>query len=195
MQRNIKTLLFSIIPFFCLLCAIFGSIIFESAFAYADTATHIDREVDLALNKLYAGSPAARKLSRIASGILVFPSVVKGGLVVGGQYGKGALRQNGKTTGYFNTVSVSYGLQIGAQKFGYALFFLNEKALSYLRKSEGWEVGIGPTVAVVDAGLARSLSTSTAQDDIYAFFFDQKGLMAGISLEGTKITRINPDKK
>lgn len=176
-----------------LLLMVFTVFGFTPLTARADSAAHIDREVDLALEKLYSGSPAARELSRIAKGILVFPSVVKGGLLIGGQYGKGALREAGQTTGYYNTVSVSYGLQAGAQKFGYALFFINKEALRYLRKSNGWEIGIGPSVAVVDAGLARSLSTSTAKEDIYAFFFDQKGLMAGLALEGTKITRIHPE--
>lgn len=162
--------------------------------AQADTAAQIDRDVDLALDKLYTATPAAKELAKVAKGILVFPSVVKGGLIVGGQYGKGALRKEGKTAGYYNTAGLSYGLQAGAQKFGYALFFINEDALSYLRKSGGWEIGVGPSVVVVDSGLARSLTTTTAKDDVYAFFFDQKGLMAGIGLQGTKITEIQPDK-
>ncbi len=186
--QNILSVLFSLLT----LMALSTGFLSAPMAAHADKAAHIDREVDLALEKLYAGSPAAGKLSRIARGILVFPSVVKGGLLIGGQYGKGALREGGQTTGYYNTISVSYGLQAGAQKFGYALFFINEDALRYLRRSQGWEIGVGPSVAVVDAGLARSLSTSTAKEDIYAFFFDQKGLMAGIALEGTKITRISP---
>ncbi len=127
-------------------------------------------------------------------GILVFPHVIKGGLIVGGQYGEGALRVGGKTTGYFNTVSASYGLQAGAQSFGYALFFVDEASLQYLQKSEGWEIGVGPNVVVVDKGAARSLSTTTAKSGIYAFFFQQKGLMAGLGLQGSKITRITPDK-
>ena len=120
--------------------------------------------------------------------------MIKAGLVVGGQYGEGALLIDGKTAGYYNTVAASYGLQAGAQSFGYAMFLMNDGALSYLRKSEGWEIGVGPTVVVVDQGLSRSLTSSTAKDDIYAFFFDQKGLMAGIGLQGSKITRINPGK-
>ena len=160
--------------------------------AMADSAKQIDRDVDAALQKLYAQTPAAKELSKIAKGILVFPSIIKGGLIVGGQYGEGALRKGGKTAGYYNTVAASYGLQAGAQKFGYALFFTDEAALKYLDKSEGWEVGVGPTVVVVDEGAARSLSTTTAKEAIYAFFFDQKGLMAGIGIQGSKITKITP---
>jgi lipid-binding SYLF domain-containing protein len=162
--------------------------------AMAGSAAEIDKEVALALEKLYATSPAAVELSKVCKGILVFPDVVKAGLVVGGQYGEGALLVNGKTAGYFNTVAASYGLQAGAQTFGYAMFLMTDEALSYLEKSEGWEVGVGPSVVVMDEGMAKSLTTSTAKEDIYAFIFSQKGLMAGIGLQGSKITRISPDK-
>ena len=162
--------------------------------AVAGTAVEIDQEVGLALEKLYAGSPAAVELSKVAKGILVFPNVIKAGLVVGGQYGEGALLVEGKTSGYYNTVAASYGLQAGAQSFGYAMFLMTNEALAYLHKSEGWEVGVGPTVVVMDEGLAKSLTSSTAKEDIYAFIFGQKGLMAGIGLQGSKITKITPDK-
>jgi lipid-binding SYLF domain-containing protein len=161
--------------------------------AQADTAAEIDRDVDAAIQKLYASSPVAKDLAGIAKGILVFPNVVKGGFIVGGQYGKGALRVQGKTKGYYNTIAASYGLQAGAQSFGYALFFMTESALEYLKKSSGWEIGVGPSIVVVDAGVARSLTTSTAKEDIYAFFFGQKGLMGGLGVQGSKITQIVPD--
>lgn len=125
-----------------------------------------------------------------AVGILVFPGIVKGGFIVGGQYGEGALIKDGKTVAYYNTVAASYGLQAGLQKFGYALFFMTDSALKWLDKSDGWEIGVGPSIVVVDAGAATSLTSTTAQSDIYAFFFDQKGLMAGLGLQGTKITRL-----
>ena len=130
----------------------------------------------------------------LAKGILVFPDVLKAGLVVGGQYGEGALRVKGKTDGYYSTVAVSYGLQAGAQSFGYALIFLSDSALKYLQNSEGWEIGTGPSVVVVDKGMAGSLTTTSAKEDIYAFFFDQEGLMLGLGLQGTKITKITPDQ-
>jgi lipid-binding SYLF domain-containing protein len=161
--------------------------------ASADTAAEIDRNVDSALQQLYAKTPVAKELSKVAKGILVFPDVVKGGLMIGGQYGVGALRKGGKTVGYYKTVAASYGLQAGVQKFGYAMFLITQSALDHLRKSDGWEIGVGPSIVVVDAGLARSLTTSTAKKDIYAFFFEQKGLMAGMGLQGSKISRITPD--
>ncbi|MDH4230896.1 MAG: lipid-binding SYLF domain-containing protein [Nitrospirota bacterium] len=159
--------------------------------AFAATAVEIDRDVDAALEKLYAKNPAAKVLAEGAKGILVFPSIVKGGLIVGGQYGEGALRIDGKTDGYYNTGAVSYGLQAGAQSFGYALFFMTDEALEYLKKSNGWEFGSGPSIVIVDEGLAKSMTTTTLKSNIYEYFFDQKGLMAGLGLQGTKITRIN----
>ncbi|MCZ7565772.1 MAG: lipid-binding SYLF domain-containing protein [Burkholderiales bacterium] len=160
--------------------------------AKSPAAAEIDRNVDAALKSLYAKTPAAKTLARKAKGVLVFPSIVKGGLIVGAQYGKGALRKGGKTVAYYETVSASYGLQAGVQKFGYALFFMNDAALGYLDRSAGWEIGVGPSVVVVDAGMAKALTTTTLKDDVYAFFFDQKGLMAGLGLQGSKITRFHP---
>lgn len=164
----------------------------ETTIAHAASKVEIDRDVDSALQKLYESTPAAKVLSEKATAILVFPSIIKGGLIIGGQYGEGALREQGKTSGYYRSVALSYGLQAGAQTFGYALFFMNKEALDYLNKSEGWEVGVGPSIVVVDMGAAKALTTTTAKDDIYAFFFDQRGLMAGLGLQGTKITRIEP---
>jgi lipid-binding SYLF domain-containing protein len=154
----------------------------------------INQDVDAALAKLYREVPAAKRLAERAKAVLVFPSVLKGGLIVGGQYGEGALRKVGKTVGYYSTAAVSYGLQAGAQSFGYALFFMTDGALKYLDQSDGWEIGVGPSVVVVDQGMAKTLTTTTAKKDIYAFIFSQEGLMAGLGLQGSKITRIKPDR-
>ena len=160
----------------------------------ADTAAEIDNNVDNATQKLYARSAAAKELASIAKGILIFPNIVKGGLIVGGQYGEGALRRGGKTQGYYSSAAASYGLQAGVQSFGYAMFFMTDDALAYLKKSKGWEVGVGPSFVVVDDGMASSLTTTTAKEGIYVFFFDQKGLMAGMGIQGSKIEKIEPDK-
>lgn len=159
--------------------------------AGAASAGEIDRDATKALKKLYAKTPSAKALGEKAKAILIFPGITKGGLIVGGQYGEGALRQDGKTVGYYSSVAVSYGLQAGAQKFGYALFFMTDSAAKWLDRSDGWEIGTGPSVVVIDKGAAGSLTTTSAQAEIYAFFFDQKGLMAGLGLQGTKITRIS----
>jgi lipid-binding SYLF domain-containing protein len=159
--------------------------------AAAASAAQINYDVKIALEKLYAKSPSARTLGEQAKGILVFPGIVKGGFIVGGQYGEGALLKGGKTVGYYNTVQASYGYQAGLQKYGYALFFMTDNGLDYLKKSDGWEVGVGPSVVVVEKGAATSLTTTTAKANIYAFFFDQKGLMAGLGVQGSKITRLD----
>jgi len=160
----------------------------------AATAGEIDRDVDGALQTLYRTTPAAKNMAKIAKGVLVFPDIIKAGLIVGGQFGEGALRVGGKTTGYYRTAAASYGLQAGAQSFGYALFFIDNEGLAYLKNSNGWEIGVGPSVVIVDEGVARSLTTTTAKSGIYAFIFQQKGLMAGIGIQGSKITKINPGK-
>ncbi len=157
----------------------------------AASAAEINRDAAAALRALYAGTPAAKELGAKAKGILVFPSIIKAGFIVGGQYGEGALRKGDKTVAYYNTVAASYGLQVGAQQFGYALFFMSASALKYLDKSDGWEIGSGPSIVIVDEGTARALTTTTAKSEVYAFFFSQKGLMAGLGLQGTKISRIN----
>ena len=158
---------------------------------FAASGAELDREVDSALATLLAKSESAKVLAEKAKAILVFPAITKAGFIVGGQYGQGALRENGKTVGYYSSVAASYGLQAGIQKFGYALFLMTDSARQYLDRSDGWEIGVGPSIVVVDVGAAGSLTTTTAKSEIYAFFFSQKGLMAGLGLQGTKITRIN----
>ena len=159
--------------------------------AGAAPPAQIDREVDTALATMYATMPGARDLSSQARAVLVFPAIVKAGFLFGAQYGEGALRRQGRTAGYYNTVAASYGFQAGVQSFGYALFFMTDDALRYLDASGGFELGIGPSIVVLDAGAARALTTSTARSDIYAVFFDHRGLMAGGGLQGSKISRID----
>ena len=158
--------------------------------ARAGSAEEMNQDVKSALKKLYAESTTAKTLGEKAKGILVFPAIAKGGFLVGGQYGEGALLKGGETAGYYNTVQLSYGLQVGLQKYGYALFLMTDSAMEWIDKSDGWEIGVGPTIVVVDTGAASSATTTTLQSEIYAFFFDQKGLMGGLGLQGTKITKI-----
>ncbi len=158
--------------------------------ARAASAAGIDADVDAALMKLYEQQPVAKMLAQKAVAILVFPNMVKAGFVVGAQYGEGSLREKGRTVGYYNSVAASYGLQAGAQTFGYALFLMTNSAVHYLNRSGGWEIGVGPSIVVVDEGMARALTSTTLKSDVYAFIFDQKGLMAGIGLQGSKITKI-----
>jgi lipid-binding SYLF domain-containing protein len=158
--------------------------------ARAASAAEINRDANKALEQLYKKSVSAKALGEKAKAVLVFPSITKGGFMVGGQYGEGALMKEGKTIAYYNTVSASYGLQAGVQKYGYVLFFMTDSAREYLDRSDGWELGTGPSIVIVDEGKAGGLSTTTARADVYAFMFDQKGLMGGLGLQGTKITKI-----
>jgi lipid-binding SYLF domain-containing protein len=159
--------------------------------ASAATAADLDKDSRQALQTLYKTEPVAETLSRTAKAILVFPNIVKAGLVFGGSYGEGELIEGSKVVDYYNSVTGSWGLQIGAQTYGYAVFLMTDNAVKYLKESKGWELGVGPTVVVVDEGVAKNLSTSSLKDDAYAFIFSQQGLMAGVSVEGTKISRID----
>ncbi|MGH7891174.1 MAG: YSC84-related protein [Thermodesulfobacteriota bacterium] len=162
--------------------------------AQAASASEINSKVTTALKTLYETTSGAETLASNAKGILVFPDIVKAGLLVGGQYGDGALRIEGKPVAYYRSIAVSYGLQAGVQSFGYALFFMDDASLEYLENSDGWEIGTGPSIVVLDKGFGKNLSSTTLKKGIYAFIFDQKGLMAGIGLQGSKISKITPDK-
>lgn len=157
--------------------------------SHAD-ARNIDQKARAALERLYNSNPKARSLGARSRGVLVFPGIIKGGLGIGGAAGDGALYLQNRPTGYYRSISASYGLQIGLQKYGYAVFFADDAALRALNASEGWEIGSAPNVVVIDRGVAESISTTTLEGGTYAIFFDQRGLMAGLSLEGTKVTRL-----
>ena len=158
------------------------------------SASEIDQSVTAALRDLYSHNEAARDLGAKAKGVLVFPDIRKAAFIVGAQYGYGALREGARTAGYYRTGAASYGFQAGVKKFGYALFFMTDSALAYLENSGGWAIGTGPSVVVLDQGAARSLTTTNLRSDVYAFVFSQEGLMGGIGLEGSKITKITPSE-
>ena len=161
--------------------------------ALAASASAIDRDARSALAKLYQNTPGSKALADKAVAVLVFPSIVKGGFIIAGQFGDGALRKNGKTVAYYRSLAASYGFQAGVQAFGYVLFFMDDASVQYLNNSDGWELGTGPSLVVLDAGFGKNLSTTTLQKGVYAFIFDQKGLMGGIGIQGSKITKINPN--
>jgi lipid-binding SYLF domain-containing protein len=159
----------------------------------AASASAIDRDARGSLADLYKHTPGAKALGDKAVGVLVFPSIVKGGFIIAGQFGDGALRKGGKTVAYYRSLAASYGFQAGVQAFGYVLFFMDDASLKYLDNSAGFELGTGPSLVVLDAGFGKNLSTTTLQKGVYAFIFDQKGLMGGVGIQGTKITKINPN--
>ncbi len=166
----------------------------DSGAAFAASAREIDSKSSQALNSITRKNPGAAALAKKAKAILIFPKIVKGGFIVAGQYGDGALRKRGKTVAYYRSIAASYGFQAGAQSFGYVLFFMDNESLSYLENSDGWELGTGPSLVVVDKGFGKNLSTTTLQEGVFAFIFNQKGLMGGVGIQGTKITRINPGR-
>lgn len=162
--------------------------------ALATPAAELRKEAAAALEKLYETKPATKEIGEKALAVLVFPNVIKAGFMIGGQRGDGVLFKNGEAVGYFNTTAASYGFQAGVTKFSYALFFMDQKSLDSLYKADGFELGAAPSLVVADEGFTSDLSTKTLQKGIYAFFFGQKGLMAGISVQGTKITEFTPSK-
>ena len=166
------------------------ALVFGTVSAMAADKAQLDRDARASLNKLVASIAGAKAISQKAVAVLVFPSILKAGLMIGGQSGDGVLMRGGRTVGYYNTSGASYGLQAGAQKYGYAMFFMNQNALKQLDNTSGFEVGVGPSVVVADEGFGKSTSSITYDKDIYAFIFNQNGLMAGLGLQGNKITRL-----
>ncbi len=177
-------------PLFLLIGLTFGSL--PTA---AQNRTALDNDVHAAIAHLLKTSPAAKGLASSAKGALVFPNIVKAGFIVGFQYGDGALvgaKHGGGyyIASYYNITSVSYGMQAGVQSFGYVLALMTDAAVEHIETGDGWELGVGPSIVVVDSGLAKTLTTETTKSDVYAFTFGQSGLMAGLGLQGTKVTRL-----
>ena len=160
--------------------------------ASAASTSSIDTEATAALHRLYASNSTAKHLGEKAKAVLVFPKVKKGGFIVGGLDGHGALRRGDKTLGYYKIKAVSVGLQAGGEEFGYALFFMTQRGMAYLDQNGGWAVGSGPSVVVVDEALASSLDPKSLKSDVYVVTFNQRGLMGGIGIEGSKITKTYP---
>lgn len=151
----------------------------------------LEGEARWALNRLMATVPTAKILEERAYATLVFPDITKAGFLVGGEYGNGVLFRRGGISGYYNLAGVSYGFQAGAQTYSLIMFFMNEWSWRTLNMRDGLQVGVGPSVVVLDEGKARTITSTTLTSDVYAFVFGEQGLMAGAGLEGTKITRLN----
>jgi lipid-binding SYLF domain-containing protein len=158
--------------------------------AKAASAAEIDAKANAALEEFFSKAPAGKELAGKAVGMLIFPSVVKAGMVVGGEYGEGALRIGGTTVDYYSTASGSVGFQLGVQKKSIIIMFMDKTALDQFRSSKGWEVGVDGSIALVTIGAGGSVDTNTAQQPIIGFVFGQKGLMANLTLEGSKMTKI-----
>jgi lipid-binding SYLF domain-containing protein len=162
--------------------------------ASADSARELRRDSIEALHQLYNQNPKAQTLGEKAVAVLVFPNVLKAGFMVAAQRGDGVLFKNGQAVGYYNITSAGYGIQAGIQKLSYALFFMDEDSLKYLKKSDGFDLGTAPSLVVLDKGVGGNLSATSLQKGIAAFIWGQQGLMGGLGLQGTKITRYTPSE-
>ena len=162
-----------------------------SGVASAASQAEINAAADAALASLVASQPVSEEMLNNAAGLLIFPEIVKGGLLVGGSTGDGVLRVNGAPAGYYNTSSLSFGLQAGVTTYGYVMVFNDPESLAFLESTSGWEIGVGPNVTIADEGFAQRLSSTTAQPGIVVFFVNQEGFFAGAGLEGAKITKIS----
>ncbi|WP_313619598.1 YSC84-related protein [Achromobacter sp.] len=163
-----------------------------SAAAKTDTRQALDSAANATLAKLYEASPQSKELVARARGVLVFPDVLSGSFIVGAEHGKGVLRVGGSNVGYYTTTSGSIGFQAGAQSKAMVLLFMTDDALNKFRNSSGWTVGADATVAVVNIGANGRIDTNTAKQPIVGFVMNNGGLMAGVSLEGTKISKYEP---
>ena len=159
--------------------------------ASAASAASIEADVDITLRRFTARIGGARELLAKSAGVLVFPSVIKAGIGIGGEYGEGALRVRGRTVEYYNTVSASIGFQLGAQARSVIIMFMTPEAFDGFRRIDGWKVGVDGSVALVTVGIGGSIDTSKIASPIVGFIFDGKGLMYNLTLEGTKISRIS----
>lgn len=158
--------------------------------AKAASSAEIDAEVDHTLSRFTKEVGGAEAFLKAAKGALVFPKVYKAGFGIGGEYGEGALRIDGKTVDYYSTAAASFGFQLGGQVKSIIILFMQDDALKKFRDSEGWKAGVDGSIALVDIGAGRELSTQTIKDPIVAFIFDQKGLMYNLTLEGSKFTKL-----
>ena len=167
---------------------------FWSYTGYAATARELDVSVDVALERFYQQVEGAKAFANTAKGMLILPNVTKGALFLGVEYGEGALRIGGVTVDYYSIAAGSIGLQIGGQKKDIFLLFMTDEALRKFRASKGWEAGVDGNVAFVDMGAGGRLDTTTVKDPIVGFVIDVKGLIADVSLKGSKITKLHKER-
>ncbi len=178
------------------LCSCYRTLILTFVFlliaqnSFAASAREIDVSVDVALERFYKEVPGSQEFTKKAKGVLVFPSVIKAGIGIGGEYGEGAMRISGKTVEYYNTMAASIGFQLGAQAKSIVMLFMEHGALKEFRNSEGWKAGVDGSVALINLGMGDSLDTTNVKDPIVAFVFGQKGLMYNLTLEGSKFNKL-----
>lgn len=175
-----------------LVCLVLAATLVLPAVAYAKSKAEIEAGVNAALARFVAQVKGAQGLLNTAPGVLVFSGVIKAGAGVGGEYGEGALRIGGRTVAYYSIASASIGLQFGVQRKDIIIVFLRQQALDAFRAKSGWQVGVDGSIVVVDLGASASIDTTKLNQPIVAFVIGQRGLMYNLTLEGTKISKINP---
>ncbi len=184
------------ISYVFLMTALVAATLFFASFSQiasaAATAKEIDASTDAALDRFYKQVKGADEITRNAKGLLIMPNVKKAGFIVGGEYGKGALRIDGKTVGYYRVVSGSVGFQLGVEAKDMVLVFMTDEVLNKFRTSKGWEAGIDGNVAIIVVGGGGSATTRNVNEPILGYVFDVKGLMGDISLKGAKFSKIDP---
>jgi lipid-binding SYLF domain-containing protein len=156
----------------------------------AGSAAEINAGVNTTIDRFYRQIPGGRELGERAAAILVFPTIIKAGMGFGGEYGEGALRIGGRTTGYYNTIAASFGLQLGAQARSVIIMFMTPDALAGFRRVDGWKIGVDGSVAIIAVGAGGSIDTDKITSPVIAFILDPTGLMYNLTLEGTKISRM-----
>ena len=166
------------------------TLIVGSGMALAKSAKEIDVSVDVTLEQFAKDIKGGKEFLKSAKGVLAFPSVIKAGIGIGGEYGEGALRIGGKTVDYYSTAAASIGFQLGAQSKRIILVFMQDGALKKFRDSQGWEAGVDGSVALIELGAGATLDTTNIKDPIIGFVFGNKGLMYNLTLEGSKYTKI-----
>jgi len=167
---------------------------FGADIVYAATAKELDAKVDAALGRFNGEVKGAKEFLLSAKGVLVFAGVVKAGIGIGGEYGEGALRIGGKTVDYYSIASASVGLQFGAQKKDVIMVFMEEQALKNFRESHGWKAGVDGSVVLIDLGAGKAIDTKTIKAPIVGFIVGQKGLMYNLTLEGSKMSKLDKSK-
>ncbi len=172
----------------CLLVSIL--FVFSAPLALAASKVEINAKVKTCLQNFYKKVPEAKELEKKSNGLLVFPSVIKAGFGIGGEYGEGALIIDGQTVDYYSTAAGSIGFQLGAQSKSVILMFIQKKALTEFRDSKGWKVGVDGSVALIELGAGKSIDTTNIKDPVIGFIFGQKGLMYNLTLEGSKFTKL-----
>jgi lipid-binding SYLF domain-containing protein len=175
---------------YLVLITVMATVVMPSS-VQAGTATQLEYEANETLHSFVRQVPGARELANKAAGILVFPSVVKAGFAIGGEYGEGVLLNRDRVMGYYNLVSASFGFQLGVQQRSVIIMFMTQDALDGFNRRAGWKIGVDGSVTIITVGVGGSIDTDKIVSPVIGFIIDQKGLMYNLTLEGSKISRIN----